>query len=95
VRLSAITETDFHNIINWTLEQFGDKQTRVYGDALMAALEALTAGSITIGVIVGQRSEWICAGWMSREPTRAGTESALVLIALGFGPEPVSGVGLA
>jgi len=51
VRLTATAETDFQNIIDWTLDQFGDMQARVYADTLSAALEALTAGPTTIGAM--------------------------------------------
>lgn len=50
VRLTATAEADFRNIIDWTLDQFGDKQTLVYTDTVMAALEALSDGPTTVGV---------------------------------------------
>jgi len=50
VRLTATAEADFQNIIDWTLDQFGDKQTLVYADTITAALEALNDGPTTVGV---------------------------------------------
>ena len=50
VRLTATAEADSRNIIDWTLEQFGDKQTLIYADMITAALEALSDGPTTVGV---------------------------------------------
>jgi toxin ParE1/3/4 len=51
VRLTPTAETDFQNIIDWTLDQFGERQARAYADTLLAALEALAAGPTTIGAM--------------------------------------------
>jgi toxin ParE1/3/4 len=50
VRLTATAEADFRNIIDWILDQFGDKQTLVYADTIAAALDALSDGPTTVGV---------------------------------------------
>lgn len=50
VRLTATAEADFQNIIDWTLDQFGDKQALAYADTITAALEALSDGPTTVGV---------------------------------------------
>ena len=50
VRLTVAAEADFQNIIDWTLDRFGDKQARVYEDTVTAALDALTDGPTTVGV---------------------------------------------
>ncbi len=50
VRLTATAEADFQNIIDWTSEEFGDEQARVYAETLSNALEALAAGPATVGV---------------------------------------------
>ena len=50
VRLTAAAEADFENIIDWTFDQFGNKQAVAYADTVVAALEALTDGPTTIGV---------------------------------------------
>jgi toxin ParE1/3/4 len=49
VRLTATAESDFQNIIAWTLEQFGDRQTHICADTISAALSALTVGPTTVG----------------------------------------------
>ena len=49
VRLSAVAEADFQDILRWTLDHFGEAQTRAYAETLSAALEALTAGPTVIG----------------------------------------------
>lgn len=50
VRLTATAEADYRNILDWTMEQFGDLQARVYADTLSAALVALAEGPTTVGV---------------------------------------------
>jgi len=55
VRLTVAAEADFQNIIDWTLDHFGEKQARVYEDTVTAALDALTDGPTTVGV--KERSE--------------------------------------
>jgi toxin ParE1/3/4 len=49
VRLTAAAETDFQDILRWTVEQFGEAQARNYAETLSAALEALAAGPTIIG----------------------------------------------
>jgi toxin ParE1/3/4 len=55
VRLSPAAAADFRSIVDWTFEQFGERQARIYKDTLAAALDALTDGPTTIGV--KERSE--------------------------------------
>lgn len=50
VRLSAAAETDYRQILRWTLKNFGPSQTKDYAAALTTALKALCAGPTTIGV---------------------------------------------
>ncbi len=49
VRLTAAAEADFHNILRWTVERFGEAQARVYATTLTDALEALIAGPTVAG----------------------------------------------
>ncbi len=49
VQLTATAESDFQGIIAWTLEQFGDRQARVYAETILASLVALTDGPTTVG----------------------------------------------
>ena len=41
VRLSALAELDFANIISWTAENFGAGQARIYRDTLVTAIGEL------------------------------------------------------
>jgi len=50
VRLAAAAEADFQEILEWTVERFGEAQARAYAQTLTAALEALAAGPATAGV---------------------------------------------
>ena len=50
VRLSAAAETDYRQILRWTMENFGSAQARSYADTLSSALNALSAGPAIIGV---------------------------------------------
>ena len=49
VRLSAAAESDFRQILRWTVDRFGSAQGRVYADTLSSALKALCAGPCIIG----------------------------------------------
>lgn len=50
VRLAAAAEHDFHQIIRWTHQQFGEAQARAYALTLSTALQALTAGPDLVGI---------------------------------------------
>ena len=50
VRLSAAAETDYRQIVRWTLQNFGPTQATDYAALLTAALQALCAGPNIIGV---------------------------------------------
>jgi toxin ParE1/3/4 len=41
VRLGAVAELDFANIIKWTSENFGGRQARIYRDTLLSAIGEL------------------------------------------------------
>jgi toxin ParE1/3/4 len=49
VRLTASAEADFQNIISWTLEEFGDRQARIYSETLSVAIVTLAEGPRTAG----------------------------------------------
>ena len=49
VRLGAPAELDFANIVEWTAENFGERQARVYRDTLVQALGALASGPNVAG----------------------------------------------
>src|ERR1700704_3190670 len=41
VRLGAVAELDFANILKWTTENFGARQSRIYRDTLVRAIGEL------------------------------------------------------
>ncbi len=50
VRLSATAETDYRQILSWTLQNFGVTQAKDYAAVLTTALQSLCAGPSIIGV---------------------------------------------
>jgi toxin ParE1/3/4 len=44
VRFGAAAEVDFANILKWTTENFGARQSRVYRDTLLQAIGELAGG---------------------------------------------------
>ena len=49
VRLGAAAEVDFANILKWTAENFGARQSRFYRDALLRAIGELAGGPDAAG----------------------------------------------
>jgi toxin ParE1/3/4 len=49
VRLGAAAEVDFGNILKWTTENFGARQSRVYRDTLVQAIGELANGPDVAG----------------------------------------------
>jgi plasmid stabilization system protein ParE len=49
VRLGAAAELDFANILKWTTENFGERQSRVYRDTLVQAISELASGPDVAG----------------------------------------------
>ena len=49
VRLGAAAEVDFANILKWTAENFGARQSRVYRDTLVQAIGELADGPEVAG----------------------------------------------
>ena len=49
VRLGAVAELDFANIVKWTTEKFGARQSRVYQKALVQAIGELAEGPDVAG----------------------------------------------
>jgi toxin ParE1/3/4 len=49
VRLGAAAEVDFANILKWTTETFGGRQSRVYRDTLVQAIGELADGPDVAG----------------------------------------------
>ncbi len=69
IRLTAIAERDFQNILRWTQEHFGKKQASVYAETLIRAINALTEGPSTAGA--KKRNE-IAKGLMTLHVARKG-----------------------
>jgi len=44
VRLAAVAEVDFANILRWTTEKFGTRQAAIYRDTLLQAIGELANG---------------------------------------------------
>ena len=49
VRLGAAAELDFANIVKWTAENFGARQSRIYRDTLVQAIRELGDGPDVAG----------------------------------------------
>jgi toxin ParE1/3/4 len=49
VRLGAAAELDFANIVKWTSENFGARQSRIYRDTLIHAIRELGEGPDVMG----------------------------------------------
>jgi len=49
VRLGGAAELDFANILKWTTENFGARQSRLYRDTLVQAIGELTGGPDVAG----------------------------------------------
>ena len=49
VRLGAVAELDFANILKWTSENFGARQARIYRDTLLRAIAELGRGPNVAG----------------------------------------------
>src|ERR1700736_5820250 len=49
VRLGAVAELDFANILKWTSENFGTRQARIYRDTLLRAMAELDRGANVAG----------------------------------------------
>jgi toxin ParE1/3/4 len=49
VRLGAAAELDFANILKWTTENFGARQSRLYRDAIVHAIGELADGPDVAG----------------------------------------------
>jgi toxin ParE1/3/4 len=66
VRFGAAAELDFANIVKWTAENFGARQSRIYRDTLIRAIRELGEGPDVIGSKAGTRSCPVFARCTSR-----------------------------
>ena len=67
VRLGAAAAVDFANILKWTTENFGARQSCVYRDTLVQAIGELADGPNAVGSKAGTRSWQVFARSTSRE----------------------------
>ena len=69
IRLTAIAERDFQNILLWTQEHFGKKQAGIYAETLIRAINALTEGPSVAGT---KKRDEIAEGLMTLHVARKG-----------------------
>jgi toxin ParE1/3/4 len=77
VRLGAAAEVDFANILRWTAENFGARQSRVYRDILVQTIGELADGPNVAGSAA--RDE-IMAGLRTLHVARGGSRSSHFLM---------------
>src|SRR4051812_38088825 len=77
VGLGAAAEVDFANILRWTTENFGARQSRVYRDTLVQAIIELAGGPDVVGSRV--RDE-IMAGLRTLHVARGGRRGSHFLM---------------
>jgi toxin ParE1/3/4 len=77
VRLGAAAEVDFANILKWTTENFGARQSRIYRDTLVRAIGELAGGPDVAG---SQARDEIMAGLCTLHVARHGRRGSHVLM---------------
>ncbi|MFB9268591.1 type II toxin-antitoxin system RelE/ParE family toxin [Bradyrhizobium erythrophlei] len=77
VRLGATAEVDFANILKWTTENFGARQSRVYRDTLVHAIGELANGPDVVG---SKARDEIIAGLRTLRVARRGRRGSHFLM---------------
>ena len=77
VRLGAAAELDFANILRWTTENFGVRQSRVYRDTLVQAIGELADGPNVAG---SKARDEIIAGFRTLHVARRGRRGSHFLM---------------
>ena len=77
VRLGAAAEVDFANIVTWTTENFGARQSRVYRDSLVQAIGELADGP---NVAASRARDDIMAGLRTLHVARHGRRGSHFLM---------------
>jgi toxin ParE1/3/4 len=77
VRLGAAAEVDFANILKWTAENFGARQSRAYRDILVQAIGELAAGPDVAG---SRTRDEIMAGLRTLHVARRGRRGSHFLM---------------
>jgi toxin ParE1/3/4 len=69
VRLGAVAEVDFANIIRWTTQRFGSRQARIYREMLLQTIAELKQG---LGVAGSKARDEITPGARTLHMARHG-----------------------
>jgi toxin ParE1/3/4 len=77
VRLGAAAELDFANILKWTTENFGARQSRVYRNTLVQAIGELAGGPDVVG---SRTRDEIVPGLRTLHVARYGRRGSLFLM---------------
>jgi toxin ParE1/3/4 len=77
VRLGAAAEVDFANILRWTAENFGTRQSRLYRDTLVQAVGELAGGPYVAG---SKARDEIMAGLRTLHVARRGRRGSHLLM---------------
>jgi toxin ParE1/3/4 len=77
VRLGAAAEVDFANILKWTTEDFGARQSRVDRDTLLQAIGELTGGP---DVAASRARDEVMAGLRTLHVARRGRRGSHFLM---------------
>ena len=77
IRLGAAAEVDFANILKWTAENFGARQSRVYRDTLVQAIGELADGPNVAG---SRPRDEIMAGLRTLHVARRGRRGSHFLV---------------
>ncbi len=77
VRLGAPAELDFANIVKWTAENFGARQSRIYRDTLVRAIPELADGPCVVG---SKARDEILLGLRTLHVARRGRRGSHLLI---------------
>ncbi len=77
VRLGAAAEVDFANVLKWTTENFGARQSRVYRDTLVQAIGKLADGPDVVG---SKARDEIMAGLRTLQVARRGRRGSHFLM---------------
>ncbi|SEE11926.1 type II toxin-antitoxin system RelE/ParE family toxin [Bradyrhizobium erythrophlei] len=77
VRLGAVAEVDFANILKWTTENFGVRQSRVYRDTLVQAIGEFADGPNVAG---SRARDEIMAGLRTLHVARRGRRGSHFLM---------------
>jgi toxin ParE1/3/4 len=77
VRLGAAAEVDFANILKWTTENFGARQSRIYRDTVVHAIGELADGPSAAG---SRARDKIMAGLGTLHVARRGRQGSNFLM---------------